>query len=65
MVKHLVSLGANLLAQDHEGHVPRQLAYLNNHRAAAELLSAAARQKVLAAQHADDNSSCSGAGNLI
>jgi len=65
MVQHLVSLGANLLAQDHEGHVPRQLAYLNNHRAAAELLSAAARHKVLAAQQADKDSSCSGAGSFM
>lgn len=47
MVQTLVNRGANMLATDHKGRVPRQLAQAANHRCTAELLSALAKESMI------------------
>lgn len=47
MVRLLVQLGADLLATDADGLVPRQLAHAKEQRLTAELLTQLARDKLL------------------
>lgn len=47
MVQLLVHMGADLLTTDLHGQVPRQLAYKNNHRATADVLSSMARARLI------------------
>jgi hypothetical protein len=58
MVRLLVQLGADLLATDAAGLVPRQLAHANDQRSTAELLTQLARDKLLL-QHA-----CADSGSM-
>jgi hypothetical protein len=55
MVRLLVQLGADVLATDSAGMVPRQLARAMEQRATAELLTKLARDKLLLPR-ADDGS---------
>lgn len=55
MVRLLVGLGADLLAADSSGMVPRQLAHAADQRSTAELLTQLARDKLL---HCSDDGSC-------